>query len=95
MLSPPNEPVSVYVAAGSPGVMEHEAVPVASVVPVQVSVPLSTNVTGSFGTGAFVYASVSTPDTVVASEKSLVPGLTVSVVGSVTVAGVFTVIGVS
>ena len=60
--------MSVYVAAGSPGVMVHEAVPVASVVAVQVSVPLSWSVTGSPATGALVTESVRTPDTVVASE---------------------------
>ena len=42
--------------------------PVASVVPVQVSVPLSWNVTGSPEMGALVLVSVSTPDTVVVSE---------------------------
>ena len=67
-MSPPKLPVSVYVAAGSPGVMVHEAVPVESVVPVQVSVPLRVKVTGSLAIGVFVLLSVSTPDTVVASE---------------------------
>ena len=55
-------------AAGSPGVMAHEAVPVASVVAVQVSVPLSWKVTGSPAIGALVTESVSTPETVAASE---------------------------
>ena len=55
-------------AAGSPGVREHEAVPVPSVVPVQVSEPLSVKVTGSPAIGRVVMVSWSTPDTVVGSE---------------------------
>jgi len=48
-------------------VTEHDAVPVLSVVPVQVSLPLSFKVTGSLAIGADVLVLVSTPDTVVAT----------------------------
>ena len=48
--------------------MVHVAVPVESVVAVQVSLPLRVNVTGSPEMGALVLPSVSTPDTVVESE---------------------------
>ena len=67
-VSPPKLPLSVYVAAGSPGVMGHEAVPVASVVAVHVSVPLSVKVTGSLGIGGSCWRRSRTPDTVVWSE---------------------------
>ena len=47
--------------------MLHVAVPVGSVVAVQLSVLFSFNVTGSPAMGALVRVSVSTPETVVAS----------------------------
>ena len=53
---------------GSSGVMVHEAVPVASVVAVQVSDPFSWSVTDSPEMGAFVLASFSTAETVTAFE---------------------------
>ncbi len=46
----------------------HEAVPVASVVAVHVSVLFSVRVTDSLAIGALVLASVSTADTEVVSE---------------------------
>ncbi len=84
--SPAKLPVSEYVPAASLGVMLHVAVPVASVVAVQVSSPFNVNVTGSPGMGALVIESVSTPETDVASAKSPVAELTMRSVGSVTVA---------
>ena len=60
---------------------KHDAVPVVSVVPVQVSAPLSLSVTGSLAMGADVMALVSTPDTWVATLYSPVAGFICSVVG--------------
>ena len=51
VVSPPNEPVSVYVPAGSFGVTVQEATPLAFVVAVHVWVPFTVRVTGSLGTG--------------------------------------------
>ena len=45
-LSPTNDADKVYVPAASPGVMLHDAVPVPSVIPVQVSAPFNVNTTG-------------------------------------------------
>ena len=81
MVSPANEAVSVYVAAGSFGVMEHDAVPLAVVVALQDCDPFRVRMTGSPGMSAPVIELVSTAETVPASAKSLVPALTVSVVG--------------
>ena len=63
--SPPKVPVRVYVPAPSGGVAEQVAIPLASVVPVQYTAPLTVKVTGSFAMGALVTASVSVPVTVV------------------------------
>ena len=65
----------------SPGVTEHEAVPVLLVVAIQVWVALSFNVTDSPAIGADVFELVSTPVTVVATLYSLVAALTFKVVG--------------
>ncbi len=75
--------------------MGHDATPLLLVVPVQFSLPLSENTTGSLATGRLVFVSMSVPETVVASAKSLVPGFTVRAVGSVTVIGVDVVVEVS
>ena len=61
--SPAKLAVRVYVAACSPGVMGHVAVPVPSVMAEQVSVPLREKVTFSPGMTALVTVSVSTPET--------------------------------
>ena len=66
----------------SPGVTEHEAVPVLLVVPVQFSAPLRVKVTDSPEIGADVFELVSTAETVVATLYSPVPALTVKVVGT-------------
>ena len=68
VVSPAKLPVRVYVAAGSPGVMGQEATPMEFVVPVHVSAPFRVKVTGSPAMGRLVLPSVSTPDTLVASE---------------------------
>ncbi len=73
-------------AAGSFGVMEHDATPLELVTAVHDWVPFKVSVTDSPGMTAPVIELVSTPDTVPASAKSLVPALTVSVVGVWTVA---------
>ena len=62
--------------------MTHAAVPVLSLIAVHDSVPLRVKVTGSLGTGVPVVESVKTPETGVGDEKSLVTGLSVSVVGA-------------
>ena len=85
-VSPPNDAVSEYVAAGSLGVMEQDATPLAFVIAVQDCVEFSVSVTGSPAIPAPVSLLVSTAETVPASAKSLVPALTVSVVGVWTVA---------
>jgi hypothetical protein len=66
--------------------MEHDATPLALVVALHDWVPFNVSVTGSPEMVAPVMELVSTPETVPASEKSLVPALTVSVVGVWTVA---------
>ena len=65
----------------SPGVTKQLAVPVLSVIPVQVSLPLSMKVTGSLAIGVRVFEFVSTPDTDVATLYSPVAGLTATEVG--------------
>ena len=85
-MSPPNAAVSEYVAAGSLGVMEHFATPLLSVVAVHDCVPFKVSVTGSPAMAAPVSEFESTAETMPGSAKSLVPALTVSVVGEWTVA---------
>ena len=90
MVSPPNVALSEYVAAGSFGVMEHDATPLAFVVAEHDCVGFddesSVSVTRSPAMGAPVIEFVSTAETMPESAKSLVPALTVSVVGVWTVA---------
>jgi type IV secretory pathway protease TraF len=75
--------------------MGHEARPVESVVPVQVSVPFTVNVTGSFAMGWFRLESVKVPETVVEPPYVTVAGFTVRIVGSVTERLLVAVAGVS
>ena len=82
VVSPSKVPVKGYDPLASPGVMEHDAVPVLSVVAVQVSLLSRVRVTGSPEIGADVFELVSTPETVVAKLYSPVPALTVKVVGT-------------
>jgi hypothetical protein len=81
-VSPAKVAVSGYVPEASPGVMEHDAVPVLFVIPEHVSLPLRVNTTGSLERGAEVAELVSTPVTVVAKLYSPVAEWTVKVVGN-------------
>jgi hypothetical protein len=62
-------------------VIKHDTVPVVSVVPEQVSSPLSVSVTGSLAMGADVMELVRTPDTEVARLYSPVAEFNFNVVG--------------
>ena len=86
-VSPPNDAVKVYELEGSPGVMTQVAVPVLSVLAVQVSEPLSVKVTGSSTMGVPVFGFVSTAETGVGDEKLPETGWMASVDGSAVVDG--------
>jgi hypothetical protein len=84
---PPNLPESVYEPPGSVGVTVHKATPFAFVVAVQLSVPFSVSVTGSFATGTPAYV-VSVPVSVVGAPYVADDNvsLTIRVVGVCTAA---------
>src|ERR1700744_2517843 len=64
VVSPPNDPVRVYVPPGSFGVTVQLATPLALVVAVHFWVPFTVRVTGSLGTGVLVTVFTSVADTV-------------------------------